>query len=227
MIEIPVEQGSGDWVMARLGIPTAGNAHKILTPATRKYSKQARGYAFRLVAEKLLNESLGTIDHLEWVARGKEMEPYAVRMFEATEGYETAPVGFLLTDDRRVGGTPDRRIKGEAAFLEVKCPAPWVQLEYLIDGFGADYMAQVQCQIHVGEAEWVGRYAFHPKMPPTLQKTYRDELYIHELKNALDQFCTELAEIEEKARSTGFFEERIVAGQLGIDELLSGVDDAL
>ena len=221
MIEIPTEQGSSDWYAARLGIPTASNMHKIITPATRKFSKQSRGYAFRLVAEKLLNESLDTLDHIEHVQRGKDLEPQAVKMFEAVEDLHTAPVGFLITNDGTMGATPDRRIVGAPAFLEVKCPMPWVQLEYLIDGFGADYLAQVQCQIYVGEADWVARYAFHPMMPAKLEKTYRDDEFIEAMCDAIAQFNDMKTEIERKARESGFFEEHIRAGQLSMDELMA------
>ncbi len=220
MKEWNVEPGSGDWLQVRLGIPTASMFHKVLTPATRKFSKQARGYAFRLVAEKLLNQSLDSIDYIEHIQRGKDMEPQAVRMYEACEDVQTAPVGFLTTDDMRVGATPDRRIVGRPAFLECKCPAaPWVHLEYLVDGFGADYIAQAQGQIYVGEAEWVDRWSFHPEMPPCLVKTLRDDSYIADLVAALDQFNDMKDEIERHARASGFFEERIAMGQLALDQL--------
>ncbi len=173
----------------------------------------------RLIAEKLLNQSLDTIDYIDHVQRGKDLEPMAVKMYEACEDVQTAPVGFLTTNDMRIGATPDRRIVGHAAYLEAKCPAAWTHLEYLIDGFGADYMAQAQGQIYVGEAEWVDRWSFHPEMPPRLVKTIRDDAYIADLCAALDQFNDMKDEIERQARASGFFEERIAMGQLALEQL--------
>lgn len=203
-----VEPGSTEWLNHRLGIPTASMFHRIITPAKLDFSKQARGYAFRLVAEKLLNESLDSIDHIEHVQRGKDLEPQAVMMFEQVEDVETKPVGFITTDDMRVGATPDRLIVGQAAALETKCPSPWVHLEYLIDGFGADYIIQVQGQAYVGDFEWVARYSYHPALPPKLEKTYRDEIVITKLRQCLDQFCDMKDEIEAKVRASGFIEDR-------------------
>jgi hypothetical protein len=203
-----VEPSSGEWLSLRLGIPTASMMHKILTPAKLEFSKQARAYAFRLVAEKLLNESLDSIDHIEHVQRGKDLEPQAVNMFELVEEVKTAPVGFITTDDLRVGATPDRLIVGEAAALECKCPAPWTHLEYLVDGFGADYIIQVQGQAYVGEFEYVSRWSYHPALPPVLAKTYRDEAIIGKLRVALDQFLDMRDEIERRVRASGFVEER-------------------
>lgn len=202
-----VEPGSAEWLRVRLGIPTASNFHKILTPKTQKFSAQARGYAFRLIAEKLLNESTDTLDFIEHVQRGKELEPQAVKMFELVEEVSTAPVGFIATDDMACGASPDRLIQGEAAALEVKCPAAWTHLEYLIDGFGADYVVQAQGQNYVGEFEYVVRWSFHPRMPPRLEKTYRDETLIANLKAAIGQFNEMRAEIEERVRAMGYFEE--------------------
>ncbi len=207
MKEFNVEPGSGEWLSIRLGIPTASNFHKILTPKTQKFSTQARGYAFRLVAEKLLNESGESLDHIEHIQRGKDLEPQAVVMFSLVEDMQTAPVGFLTTDDMMIGATPDRRIVGAAAFLEVKCPAPWTHLEYLVDGFGADYMPQVQGQIFVGEADWAARWSFHPRMPPKLEKTPRDDAYITNLAAALGEFNDMRLGILEQVQRMGFFEE--------------------
>ena len=203
-----VEPGSGEWLSIRLGIPTASMMHKIVTPAKLDFSKQARGYAFRLVAEKLLNESLDSIDYIEHVQRGKDLEPYAIRAFEFVEEVKTAPVGFITTDDLRAGATPDRLIVGQPAALEVKCPSPWVHLEYLVDGFGADYVIQAQGQNYVGEFEYVDRYSYHPSLPPVLCKTYRDEAVIRKLREALDQFFDMRDAIELKVRASGFIEER-------------------
>lgn len=203
-----VEPSSGEWLSIRLGIPTASMFHKILTPKKLDFSAQARGYAFRLVAEKLLNESLDSLDYIDHVQRGKDLEPQAITMYEFAEETETAPVGFITTDDMRAGATPDRLIIGKPAALEVKCPAPHTHLEYLVDGWGADYLIQAQGQAYVGEFEYVDRYSFHPALPPALNRTNRDEAIIGKLRVALDQFFDVRDQIEAAVRASGFIEER-------------------
>jgi hypothetical protein len=203
-----VVQGSGEWQKLRLGIPTASNFAKIITPKTAEFSTQSRKYAFRLIAEMLCNESFEPLEKLGWIERGRELEPAAVRMYEFERDVETAEVGLLTTDDGRVGATPDRLLIGAPAALEVKCPAPFTHLEYLIDGFDADYFPQVQGQALVGEFEFVDRYSYHPSMPPLLQRTYRDEPYLKKLQDALNRFCDMKDEMLEKARSLGMFVDR-------------------
>jgi len=211
------QQGTPQWYALRLGIPTASEFHKIVTP-TGKLSAQARRYAFRLVTEKLLNQTLTSLDNLEWIERGRELEPDAVRMYEFEEGAKTVPVGFITTDDGLLGASPDRLIDGRNAGLEVKCPAPHTHLEYMVDGFGNDYVPQVQGQMLVGELDYVDRYSFHPSMPPFRLRTYRDDQFIWNLAQALKQFTDQLHELTEKVKGMGYFQEQVRV-QTPADEL--------
>ena len=51
MIEHPARQGTDEWIHARLGIPTASQFDKILTPAKMELSSQATDYMHKLLAE--------------------------------------------------------------------------------------------------------------------------------------------------------------------------------
>jgi len=220
---IDCEQGSAAWLRARLGIPTASQFHRIVTPAKWQLSKQARGYAFRLAAELLLNQVTESIEGIEWMERGQELEPAALRMYEFEQEVATAGVGFLTTDDGRIGATPDRLIVGKPAALELKCPAPWTHLQYMIDGFGADYLPQAQGQIFVGEFDFVVRYSYHPSMPPVLAHTFRDDEQQKMLRQALADFLDMRDEILERARRHGLFAERRRLAT-AVDGLADGAD---
>ena len=173
---VHVEQGSPEWLNARLGIPTSSEFHKIINAAKGDLSRQARKYAHQLVAEILLGEPVETsISNLKWVARGKALEPQAVQQYEFTTDTETSPGGFVTTDDGRLGCSPDRLIIGARGALEIKCQAPHNHMGMLIDGPGDDYRQQVQGQLAIAELEWVDLYAFHPSLPPVTIRTYRDE----------------------------------------------------
>ena len=54
MIVLNCKQGSDEWIQARLGIPTASQFHRIITPKTMKPAASAEGYIDQLVAEYLL-----------------------------------------------------------------------------------------------------------------------------------------------------------------------------
>lgn len=205
MIVHNVQQGSGDWLKLRLGVPTASEFHRIVTPAKCELSKQARPYAFRLAAERLLGRPMQSDVTTAWMERGTELEDDAVKLFEFQEGVKVATVGFVTTDDGRIGASPDRLV-GDDGLLEVKCCGAHIHLQHLIDGFGADYRVQVQGQLLVTEREWCTRLGYHPEMPLIVDKQYRDEPFIAKLREALDAFLEELDKITERARSLGVIE---------------------
>lgn len=204
------DQGSIDWMMLRLGIPTASEFHKIVTPKKLELSSQAKPYAYRLIAETLLNRPMDSLENLEWVTRGKELEPHAVKVYEATEEVETRPVGFITTDDGRVGASPDRLIVGKNAGLEIKCPSPQMHIQYMLEGFGDDYRLQVQGQMYVAELDFVDRFSYHPEMPPVPIRTYREEEVIKILRDRLNEFNDMKDELLMKATASGFFAEHAI-----------------
>lgn len=206
-----VEQGSLEWHELRLGMPTASNFHRIITPARLERSKQARAYAFQLVAEKLLLESSQSLADTEWMERGRELEPQAIQQYEFTKEVETKRVGFCTTDDGRYGASPDRLIVGRPGGVEVKCPSPHVHLSYLVDGPGADYRIQKQGQILVCEFDFADFYSFHPALPPADIREHRDEAVIAALKDGLEWFLDMRDEIEARVRALGFIEARKAA----------------
>lgn len=205
MIVHDVEQGSPEWLTLRLGIPTASMFDKIVTPAG-KLSASSRDYACRLIAERVLGRSLDSLDYLEWVVRGKDLEPAAVRMYEFEQSVATQAVGFVTSDDGRIGASPDRLLVDQPGILEIKCPAPNTHVGYMLEGFGTKYFCQVQGQLLVTGAEFADRYSFHPDMPPVLDRTYRVEAFIRVLSDALDQFNDEMEAKLERVRALGAFD---------------------
>lgn len=201
-----VVQGSAEWFKCRMGIPTASCFDQIITPKTGKLSASAPKYAYRLIAEQLLNAPTETIEGVAWMDRGKELEPQAVRQYEFVYEVQTTPVGFITTDDGLIGASPDRLVIGAAVGLEIKCPAPHTHIGYLLAGHDDKYRPQVQGQILVCEFDHADFYSFHPRMPPCRLRTDRDEPYIALMKDALTQFNADLFDMLARARSLGVFQ---------------------
>lgn len=203
-----VVQGTDQWLHLRLGIPTASEFHRIVTPKKAELSKGAIDYALRLCAERLLNAPAGqAIDGLQWMERGKELEPQAVKQYEFQFDAVTFPVGFITTDDGSIGCSPDRLVLGDAKIaLEVKCPAPHVHLGYLLNGTTDDYKPQVQGQIYVAELDRAELYSYHPQMPPALIQNTRDDDYVKKLAEALARFNENLTAMHERAKALGVYQ---------------------
>ena len=146
------------------------------------------------------------IGFVKWVAQGKEQEPYAVKQFEFVNEVELEPGGFITTNDGRIGASPDRMFKGHKESLEIKSPAPWTQLKYLLEGPDDAYVAQTQGHLLVGdELDAVHFYSYNPRTPPFHKVILRDNRYQAVLASALNSFCDILDQQTERARALGAF----------------------
>lgn len=181
------DQTSEIWEQHRLGIPTASEFKKIITPEG-KASTQWKAYTHRLIAEKILKRQVDfAIAGSAWMQRGKELESEAVLDYELQTDTDTTTVGFVTTDDGLFGCSPDRLV-GEDGLLELKCPAPQTQIEYLITGEeDKDYKPQLQGQLYVTGRQWVDIYAYHPELPRIALRVYRDEVYLKILESLLNK----------------------------------------
>lgn len=135
-IYIDAPQGSANWARARLGKPTASEFHRILT-ATGKLSSQADKYAYRLIAEMLLQSPMQDLEGLQWVEHGKELEDKAAKTFAFENDVEVTEVGFITTDDGEIGASPDRLVN-KREILEIKCPSPQVLVQYSLEKIALD-----------------------------------------------------------------------------------------
>ena len=210
-----VEQGSSDWWAVKAGIPSASNFDKIITPKTLKFSSSAEGYAHRLLAEELLRAPVDDASS-SFMERGQVLERAAVDYYEFERGVESEAVGFILRDDRRVGGSPDRLV-GANGGLEIKCPSAAVHVGYLLDEQGIGYRAQVQGLLYLAEREWWDTLSYHPDLPPALVRQTRNEAFITALVEALDRFNAMKDEMKAKLQGLGLFAGEEIPGVFPID----------
>lgn len=188
------QQGSAEWFMARLGIPTASRFDEIITPKTLKPSSSQERYAQQLLAEALLGAPLDE-NRVDFIERGKILEKFAVPYYELQADTDTEEVGFILRDDGRSGASPDRLV-GADGLLEIKVPMAHTHMGYLLDKDGIGYKCQVQGQLWVAEREWCDTLSWHPTIPPALVRQHRDEKFIAALSGAVVQFTDYLDELK-------------------------------
>jgi len=192
MIHIPCEQGSPEWIMARIGIPSASRFDCLLTPKTMKPSGSAATYLHELLAEWALGCSL---DDGAWasgyVERGIDLEDTAVSWYELMQDVTTEPMGFCLDDGRRYGASPDRGV-GSDGLLEVKVPAAKVHIGYMLGDSYWPYRCQVQGQLLVTGRRWVDLLCYHPTLPPVLTRHEPEPEFQEALRDVLAGFCAQI-----------------------------------
>jgi len=192
MIRLDVPQGGAEWIAARLGLPTASQFHRILTPKTLKPSEQAVGYLHELLAEWLLGEPVSP-EVSQFMERGQELEEQAVAWYEMQHDVTVDRVGFCLLDDRRAGCSPDGLI-GTDGGLEIKCPSAAVHVGHLLDVDAGRYTLQIQGGLWITEREWWDFVSYHPTLPVASLRVHRDERIIAALASAVGAFSARLAE---------------------------------
>ncbi len=200
-----VQQGSEEWVRLRLGMPTASDFDKIMTPAKMQLSKSADKLIARLIGERLspyLPERAETFSSraMQW---GQQTEEEARRFYAMERNCTVTNGGFCLTDDGRFGASPDGLI-GEDGCLELKCPEAGTHVGWLLEGgVPAEYMTQVHGQLIVTGRKWVDFMSYSIGLPPLLVRV-EPSLYTEELKKLLyGQFIPRFDEVLAKFQKGG------------------------
>jgi hypothetical protein len=186
------EQGSQEWFELRAGIPTSSAFNRIVTP-TGKISSQSEAYMYALIAERIMGRPVDTFIS-EWMERGHIMEEEAGKYYAFQHDCDPQPVGFITTDDGKIGASPDRLVEDDG-LLEIKAPAAHTHVGYLF-GKGADkkYMPQLQGQLWITGRKWVDIMSYHPELPAATIRIERSDSYIEILSDAVTAFAKELDE---------------------------------
>lgn len=198
---IPVEQGSVEWHMARAGIPTASEFDKLLTPEFEiRKGDMPKSYLAKKVAEAWIGGPILGFSGFG-MEQGQMLEPEARSRIAFEYEMEIDTVGFITTDDGRIGCSPDGLI-GDDCGVEIKCPNIDTHVGYLLKGgLPKDYAAQVHGSMYVtGRKEW--KFVSYRRRLPALVLTIERNEEIQEqintaLNNFLRAFDTAMARLEE------------------------------
>jgi hypothetical protein len=203
MFEIyDVEQGSPEWHQLKLGIPSA-SMFKVLMVKTEEKKGRAT-YLYKLAGEILTGEPMENFvsDAME---DGKTKEPFLRGEYEFRRDCEPQLVGFIRSG--KCGASPDALI-GDAGVLELKRAAPHIlipmRLKALADPtyFPPEHLAQCQGVLMISGRTWCDLLVGYPKMEPLIVRTWRDQPYIDQLRDAVDLFELELRRLVAKLRTT-------------------------
>jgi hypothetical protein len=195
------EQGSEEWIRARIGIPTASEFHTVLAKGRDGGdSKTRRTYMLKLAGELLTGEPMDSFGNVH-TERGKELEPDARNLYAFMRDCEPQLVGFIRNG--RKGCSPDSLV-GNDGMVEIKTKLPHLQVDCLLaNRVPPEHRAQCQGALWVAEREWIDFVSYWPTLPLFVVREYRDEEYLAKLAPAVDQFNEELAEMVERIRSYG------------------------
>lgn len=193
-----LEQGSPEWLEARLGRATASRFADIL--AVTKAGAEAstrRNYRAELVLERLTGEPTESFSSgpMAW---GQDTEELAALAYSLATGNDVEKIGFFTHRTLMAGASPDRLV-GEDGLVEIKCKIPANHIETLkLDKMPPKHTAQVQGQLWITRRKWCDFVSFDPRFPSNsqlfIQRIQRDENYIHDLMLKVALFLDETDE---------------------------------
>ena len=188
-----------------MGIPTASNFKRLITPAG-KVSKSTGPYMAELLAEHFSGEPFSDFEN-EWTEHGKRYEEEARSWYEfETECEdEITAIGFVYADESRmVGGSPDALV-GDDGLLELKCPMLKTHL-YWHSSERCPNQHCMQCQgaLWITGREWIDFASYVPEQPMFVTRILPDPAIFAALDKAVPAFIDEILRRRERLVKLGY-----------------------
>lgn len=197
---INFQQGTQEWLDARLGVITASK----FGAATAKLKSGAAAavatdYAQQLAYERALLAPADIVVSNAAMRRGSELEPAARRWYESQTGEIVEQTGLILSDCGTFGYSPDGLV-GEDGALEIKCPLGKQFLAAITAEDWSDYLHQVQGGLWLTGRKWCDLiiYTDGGGGRGYIARIMRDEAFIAKLAEDLAAFNSIIEELKTK-----------------------------
>lgn len=194
---IDCEQGSPEWITARLGKVSASRIADMTATTKNGYSISRANYAAELIVERLTGASGAsgyTNAAMEW---GTMQEPAARAMYEFISDMTVTRVGLVLHPAIEMSCASPDGLAGEDGLIEIKCPNTATQIETLLsEKIPEKYVKQMQWQMACTGRAWCDFVSFDPRLPVEMQifiaRLKRDDLMVAALENETRKFLDEI-----------------------------------
>lgn len=168
-------------------------------------SSSAEEYALELLASEYIENPEPEFDGA-WMARGRELEDEARKLFTFETGVDIEPVGLVVDEDVQIACSPDGFNAAslvdrhpDHVGLELKCPALKTHLRYLLAGTcPEEYYPQVQGSMYVTGASHWWFMSYHPDFERFLLKVPADPGWQDAFASLLPEFHRMLGETRQK-----------------------------
>ncbi len=195
-----VEQNSEEWDALRRGKFTASIFGDLFL---KKDSKTYENAIIKVAYECVTGECEESYSN-KWMQRGHEKEPFACEAYEMLVFKELEPAGFYEYNEF-IGASPDRKIVGENAGCEFKCPSFQVYNEFLESGgkkLPKSYFWQVHGQLLCTGWDYIDYFPFsHQKLKMIPLRVERDEEILAMLNQQLQIAIEEVKVLIEKIKA--------------------------
>lgn len=191
-----MNQGTEEWVNARLGRVTASRISDVMAKTKSGYGASRTNYMATLITERLTGAQAPQFETKEMIW-GRETEAAAKAAYCFMTDAAVEDVGFI--DHPAIsmtGASPDGLI-GADGLIEAKCPNTSTHIDTLLsENIDGKYILQMQFQLAVTGRKWCDFVSFDPRLPAEMQlwikRVYRDDAKIAEIEKEVRAFLGEL-----------------------------------
>jgi putative phage-type endonuclease len=193
---LDVEQGSHEWIAARLGKVSASRMADMTARTRSGYGASRTNYAAELIVERLTGTPAERYTNAA-MAWGTEKEPDAKDAYCFLRDAEIVPVGLVLHPTIAMAcASPDGLI-GDDGLIEVKCPLSATHIDTLLsETIPEKYVKQMMWQMACTGRQWCDFVSFDPRLPAEMQvfirRVPRDNALILELEQETVKFLAEI-----------------------------------
>jgi len=191
-----MEQGSPEWIAARLGKLTASRIADAVARTKTGWGASRANLMASLVAERLTGAPQDTYTNAA-MQHGIDTEPQARMAYEFYRDCEVEQVGFIPHPTISMSGaSPDGHI-GTDGMLEIKAPNTATHIDTLLgEPIPQKYIYQMNWQMACTGRVWCDFASFDPRMPERLrlfvQRVQRNDDLIATLETEARAFLDEL-----------------------------------
>jgi putative phage-type endonuclease len=195
---IDCEQGSPEWIAARLGKVSASRVADMTARTKSGYSTTRANYAAELIAERLTgtrNEKFVS-EAMQW---GTENEAQARTVYELMTDANVVQVGLVLHPTIDMACASPDGLVGDEGIVEIKCPNTATHIDTLLsETIDGKYVKQMQFQMACTNRQWCDFVSFDPRLPAEMQVFIKrvpfDPEMIVDLERETNAFLSEIEE---------------------------------
>jgi hypothetical protein len=201
------EQGSPEWLEARMNCVTMSNAKYLISKGRGKEPSVTRQTYIAEIASQIISGVLAEKVNTYDMERGNILEPFARSVYEDITGVEVETVGIgYLNDERRIAASPDGLMPNKG--VEIKCQAPKNHMKTLMAMKNPkQFEAQMQGCMWVFDVDEWDYCSFCPefeKMPMVIIPAKRDEEIVKKIEAESHKAVEEIDELVKLAGHGSF-----------------------
>jgi hypothetical protein len=162
-----IYQNTQEWLDLRLGLLTASNMKKVITPKTLEPANNdtMRAFAYSIAAQRAA--CFAEPQYESWdMQRGHLEEPIAIEMY-CTNYADVERCGFITNtfDGAKIGYSPDGLV-GDDGLIEVKSRGQELQFgTFVKNAVPCDFLVQIQTGLLVSRRRWCDFISYSNGMP--------------------------------------------------------------